>query len=163
LLRGSPRFGRLYHYYHFAITPKVKGTETIEVKLHPLWAELVSRLQTALRREISERRLHIETLPSANVTISASKRYEDHPIFSFFPINPSSSEPILPVSVSTDNPGVFDTSIETEYALLALALFKQRDTATGRQLYDSETIYAWIDRLRRTSLAQLEATSFHTC
>lgn len=53
----------------------------------------------------------------------------------------------LRVSVNTDDLGVFDTSIENEYALLFGALCAKRDSE-GNMLFSHDEILAYIDHLR---------------
>lgn len=59
----------------------------------------------------------------------------------------------LSVSINTDDQGVFDTLLENEYALMALALKKAID-GENDPLYDLENIYEWIDYVRRMGIEQ---------
>lgn len=54
----------------------------------------------------------------------------------------------LSVSVNTDDLGVFGTSLENEYALLAIALEKEKD-ANGNKKYHSRCIYNWLESIRQ--------------
>ena len=56
--------------------------------------------------------------------------------------------PQLSVSVNTDDQGVFATSLENEYALLASALENVTDE-NGNYVYVKSMIYDWIDDVRR--------------
>ena len=60
----------------------------------------------------------------------------------------------LHVSINTDDQGVFDTLLENEYALMALALKKARDKE-AKPLYDQEDIYDWVDYVRQMGLEQV--------
>ena len=60
----------------------------------------------------------------------------------------------LNVSINTDDQGVFDTLLENEYALMALALKKAKDKEQ-RLLYDVEDIYEWIDYVRKMGIEQV--------
>ena len=55
--------------------------------------------------------------------------------------------PQLSVSINTDDQGVFSTSLENEYALLAHALESVCDE-DGNALYCKADIYEWLDRIR---------------
>ena len=59
----------------------------------------------------------------------------------------------LPVSINTDDQGVFDTLLENEYALMTLALKKSKDKE-NQPLYDIEDIYEWIDYVREMGMQQ---------
>ncbi len=88
--------------------------------------------------------------------IGTITKYEEHPILRFNsrklkPVQPNES---LNVSINTDDQGVFDTSLENEYALMTLALRKAKDKG-GKLLYDIEDIYEWIDYVRKMGLEQV--------
>ena len=55
--------------------------------------------------------------------------------------------------INTDDQGVFDTSLENEYAIMTIALKKTKDES-NQLLYDLEDIYAWIDYVRRMGITQ---------
>jgi hypothetical protein len=55
--------------------------------------------------------------------------------------------PQLLVSINTDDAGIFGTSLETEYALMARALEKRKD-AQGRPVFKPNDVYAWLDKVR---------------
>ena len=57
------------------------------------------------------------------------------------------------VSINTDDLGVFDTTLENEYALMACALDNALN-AQGEHAYKSSDIYDWIDRIREMGLEQ---------
>lgn len=56
--------------------------------------------------------------------------------------------PQLSVSINTDDLGVFGTSIENEYALLAVALGKENDE-NGNSKYQNRYIYNWLESIRQ--------------
>lgn len=55
--------------------------------------------------------------------------------------------PQLKVSVNTDDQGVFDTSLEFEYALLMSSLQRRTDDV-GRRLFSDDEILAYLNHLR---------------
>ncbi len=66
-------------------------------------------------------RLHIEMCPTSNVKTGSVARIEDHPVR-------RARELGLNFSVSTDDPGPFECSLESEYGLLADTFgFQERD------------------------------------
>ena len=54
----------------------------------------------------------------------------------------------MSVSINTDDLGVFSTSLENEYALLACALEGKKDE-NGSSVYSKDMVYEWIDNVRR--------------
>ena len=78
-------------------------------------------------------------------------QYSKHPItrFNNFHLNSDSEKAQLEVSINTDDLGVFDTSIENEYALLLNALCRQRHYAGN---YNDEKVYAYLEHVRKKSL-----------
>ena len=61
-------------------------------------------------------------------------------------------------SINTDDQGVFDTSLENEYALMTIAL-KKAKTEDEQYKYDMEDIYAWVDYVRRMGITQAFSNS----
>ena len=57
------------------------------------------------------------------------------------------------VSINTDDQGVFDTSLENEYALLAECISGMRDENNNR-IYNDEVMYGYIDYIRSMSNGQ---------
>ena len=57
------------------------------------------------------------------------------------------------VSINTDDAGIFATSLENEYAYIALAMEKERDE-NGNAIYSRRNIYKWIDNIRQMGLDQ---------
>ena len=105
---------------------------------------------------IATKGISIETNPSSNYLIGTIQKYEKHPILRF---NSRKLKNVLPnrsinVSINTDDQGVFDTLLENEYALMALALKKaKRDN--GEYIYDIEDIYEWLDYVRQMGIEQI--------
>ena len=103
--------------------------------------------------------LAIETNPSSNYLIGDLLSYDRHPIINFH--NKRLTEdlellekcPQLDVTINTDDQTVFGTSLENEYALMAVALEKARDDK-GKLLYKKDRIYDWLDEIRETGLSR---------
>lgn len=91
--------------------------------------------------------------------IGTFNRYSKHPITKFYNLGLElNSElikncPQLSVSINTDDQGVFSTSLENEYALMAIALEKEKDE-NGDLKYNSSMIYEWLERVRLMGIGQ---------
>ena len=114
---------------------------------------IVSQIQKAMIREIAEKGIAIECCPSSNVMIGGFERYDKHPIFTFKPIEAKPTDPIINVSINTDDAGIFATNIRNEYSLITLAMMKMKDE-NGHRLYNDETIYNYIERVRANGMIQ---------
>lgn len=125
----------LYYYYQFGIQEGLKGAETYIKRVSQDYIRLMRRLQDAMIGEIYRRNLIIETNPSSNVLIGTFKDYCLHPVFRFndrkllqsAEFRQAGGQIQLNVCVNTDDLGVFDTTLEFEYALLYEALQKRRE------------------------------------
>lgn len=153
--RADPRIAGLYAYYHFGIREGVIGEETYLFSVMPEYMELIRRMQDAMMRFLEEKRITIECNPSSNVLIGTFREYGKHPVFRFNSrkLNPAGAgnRTFVKVCVNTDDLGVFDTSLEFEYALLYAALREKRN-AKGR-IYSDRDILDYLDDLRKMGLA----------
>lgn len=152
--RNNIKAVETYIRYHFDPGVKAKGNEKEEFKISNEYAKMISMLQAAMRTEIAERHIAIETNPTSNKKIGAFKKYVDHPITKFYnqdlelDYEKVRSCPQISVSINTDDLGVFDTNLENEYALMAIAMEKEKDE-NGAPLYCSRNIYNWLEAIRQ--------------
>ena len=140
----------LYHEYHYNPTVRKKGSESIEMKICNEYIDIVSQLQRAIRVEISERHVAIESNPSSNYKIGEMQKYQDHPMVNFYNVGLNSNldrSVQISTSINTDDQGVFATSLENEFALMACAVEKAKDQ-NGKQLYINEDVYRWLNNIR---------------
>ncbi len=154
-LRKNEGYKNLYYFYHYNKKVREKGNEIAEFKVEPTYVMLVRQLQDKMISQMVCMGIGIETNPSSNYLIGTIKKYEEHPILRFNSKNLKAVKPntSLSVSINTDDQGVFDTLLENEYALMALALKKARDKDSNL-LYDLEDIYNWIDYVREMGIEQ---------
>lgn len=114
------------------------------------------QIQEQMMQELACKGIGIETNPSSNYLIGTIKKYEEHPILRFNSrkLKQTNGKNHLSVSINTDDQGVFDTLLENEYGLMALALKKATDEDLNT-LYDIEDIYEWIDYVRSMGVNQV--------
>ncbi len=146
----------LYFAYHYNEKVRKVGAEQTELKADQRYTDIVCQLQDQMIRKLVQSGIGIETNPSSNYLIGTIQKYEDHPILRFNSrkLRETEKNMSLHVSINTDDQGVFDTMLENEYALMALALRKAKG-ANHQPLYDIEDIYEWIDYVRRMGLEQV--------
>jgi hypothetical protein len=162
-LRNRREVVRLYYEYHY--NPQVKniGNEIKQFEITDSYTKLVMAIQKRMMGIISSKNISIETNPSSNYLIGPINRYDEHPISKWYNLGlecDSSTIKDLPqisVSMNTDDAGIFCTTIENEYALMAIALEKQKDE-NGDPRYNKSMIYDWVERVRQMGLEQ----SFNT-
>ena len=155
-LRRKNRLARtLYRLYHYSPEIKKKGSEITTHIVSEQYVIGVTNLQTELQKRISQRGISIECNPSSNYLIGTFRCFQKHPIFRWnaFGLPALGDTPQLHVSVNTDDQGVFDTDLESEYSLLACALENMLDSE-GRHLNKPAEIYRWIDNIRKMGLEQ---------
>lgn len=158
-IRYNPEAAYLYHMYHYNPRIKREGNKCVEIKVNLSIMKAVGKVQKKLQWVVSQKGIGIETNPSSNALIGTFKRYDKHPIQSWYnnglvtDHTQLAEAPQIQVSINTDDQGVFATYIENEYAYLALALEKMRDEE-GNPKYSRTIIYEWIDNIRRMGLAQ---------
>jgi len=143
----------MYHARNFADISQSVDSFTIPVDYREDFYELLEMIQEQLMSKIERKHIAIECNPSSNYKIGEIDRYEQHPILRFF--NYGIDTPYKPhniaVSINTDDQGVFSTSLEREYSLMALAM--ERNELKGHK-NSPRAIVEWLDRVREMSIEQ---------
>ena len=112
----------------------------------PTLIPVIYEIQERMMAELGQQHIAIETNPTSNVRIGEFYRYDQHPIFRF--------KEHMPISINTDDVGVFDTSQPNEYALIACAMEKKKDNE-GKPVYaNKKEICDWMDEIREASISQ---------
>lgn len=143
----------LYYRYHYDWKVREQGSHSIEVYLLPIYVEGVAAVQKAMQKEIAAWGIGIEANPSSNLAISTIQGYDEHPIVQMYnkdltwDVEKLSACPQINVSINTDDKGIFHTSLENEYALMACALEQVKDNK-GNNVYNRQMIYQWLDNIR---------------
>lgn len=142
-----------YHSYKNAKKGYLGDTLTIPPMYRDEWVDLLEKIQQQLLRKIEKRHIAIECNPSSNFKIGEIERYDEHPILKFFNYGLNTPYPRhdIAVSINTDDQGVFSTSLEREYSLMALAVERSR-----YKDYENSprAIWEWLDRVREISMEQ---------
>ncbi len=145
--------------YHFNADAKLRGSKADEFEVLKGYPELIASIQEKFRFEVSNKHILIESNPSSNQVIGTYKRYANHPILSFnnksltFDSEELRSNPQISVSINTDDQGVFSTMLENEYALMAIALEKEKDE-NGNPKYSRRFIYDYLEEVRKMGFEQ---------
>lgn len=156
LAKNNKNALEIFERYHNDSVVK-KGSEavtfTIRSEYRDEFYKLLEAIQQHLLNKIEKKRIAIECNPSSNIKIGEMNSYDEHPILKFFNsgLNTPYPEHAISVSINTDDQGIFATSLEREYSLMALAL--ERSNVDGchnspRQIFD------WLDKIRQMSIEQ---------
>lgn len=158
-LRKRREISRLYFEYHYNPYVKNKGAEMKQFEITKAYSRLVSVVQECMMQYVVQRNLYIEANPTSNILIGSLEKYKDHPIKRWYNLGLETdhhkiqASPQISVSINTDDAGIFSTTLENEYALMAIALEKEKDE-NGQPLYKPAMIYDWLDRIREMGLQQ---------
>ena len=129
--------------YHLC---RKEGDKMETREFEPTLIPIIREIQERMMADLGQRHIAIETNPTSNVRIGDFYRYDQHPIFRF--------KEHLPISINTDDVGVFDTSQPNEYALLACAMEKMKDVE-GQPVYaNNKEICDWLNEIRKASISQ---------
>lgn len=147
--RNNPDACNLNHRYHYDFEVKNRGEEACEFKVSFQLIKFIETVQEAMLEKVSKIGISIECCPTSNLRIGPIRQYREHPIFRF---NNSGltfekiKEMEIPVTINTDDKGIFATSLEREYSLLGCALYKdyQREESSNTP----EMVYNWLDGIR---------------
>lgn len=150
-IRYHKETAHLYYAYHFNENVRREGNCPLEILVSRIYIEGVRQVQAEIQREIAQKGIGIETNPSSNLLISTIADYDEHPIINLYnqglKRKVENQKAQLYVSINTDDKGVFHTSLENEYALMASALENMTDE-NGRNLYSPQEVYDWVEKIR---------------
>lgn len=107
------------------------------------WCRFVESLQALARSRVGRKHLVIELNPTSNVLVCGFQDYSELPYLRMNSRNLVArppTDPDLPVSLNSDDPGILHTTLRTEYLSVAESLLAQ-----GYALRD---VAAWIDEAR---------------
>lgn len=151
--RNNDRIRQLCMLYHFDNGVKDRGKVKVAYKVEPGIATVIEELQLRMQHDLMEKGICIECNPSSNVLIGSFGKYREHPLFRFnrhgicVPRWEHEISANLSVSLNTDDQGVFDTSLESEYAYVARSMEREYDDQ-GNRLNSNDDIYDYLDHLR---------------
>ena len=152
----------LYHYYHWNYAMKLESSRIIEYVVPQCIVRAVSLVQKNMQFHIAKCGIGIECNPSSNYLIGTFRDYLKHPIFQFdnrhlySPANSAGQKPNphIKASINTDDLGIFDTSLENEYALMASVLHVNNQYCLPKDEILPQQIYTWLDHIRQNGCEQ---------
>lgn len=144
----------LYYLYHFDPGVKDKGYEVTGVPVEKWYIDLISDMQNIMRMEIYKNGICIECNPTSNILIGTFGQYSKHPILTFnhHYLTGDDEHPNLRVSINTDDLGVFDTSLNNEFAVMFYAVCRSRHDAGN---FNDDAVYEYLDYLRLQGISMV--------
>lgn len=146
----------LFDKYHSQPIAK-RGQEADTLRIPKQYREefytLLEKIQEQLLHKVEKNHISIECNPSSNFKIGEMERYDEHPILKFFNYGLNTPYPShdIAVSINTDDQGIFATSLEREYSLMALAMERNQ---TEEYKNSPRAIIEWLERVREISMEQ---------
>ncbi len=111
------------------------------------YVDLVTQLRAWVVRRVADAGIVIEACPTSNLLVGGFSSYERLPYLNLnhahLPGAPP-DDPELPVSINSDDPGIFQTTIANEYRLLGEAMI--------RDGHPRRAVVAWLDEARRVGV-----------
>ena len=147
--RHNDDIQRLFLDYHFNNNVRMAGDQMESMCIGKDYVMCVRQLQDCMMERLKMRGIIVECCPSSNLKIGLSNRYDQQSIFRFSPVNDFHNP--MAVTVNTDDLGIFQTSLDNEYSLLALAALKAKD-ADGNMKYSKMEVVRWMERIRENGM-----------
>ena len=153
--RNNENIAAIMHYYHYGYNERIEGLKPCKWKISYEYIRLVSDIQECIQEFVADKGIAIECNFSSNQLIGTFGTYEHHPIFRFnmHLLSQNENRHHLCVSINTDDQGVFDTSLENEYALLTECIANVR-CENNERMYNDEVIYEYVNYIRKLGLGQ---------
>jgi adenosine deaminase len=146
---------KLMHQYHFDCNAYKKGEEIETVQVDEVLTKAVIFLQKQIHNLVYEKKLVIETNPTSNYLIGPFNYYDELPVFNFnnFMLynDGKANEKNIPITICTDDQGIFRTSLVVEYDVIFELLTCNQNPLNKIATVEYEKAYQYIDYLRETS------------
>ncbi len=130
------------YWYNPEVRQNAKKLITIDMKSQKeLWLSLCHQAQEKLQAIVRDKQLVVEVNPSSNRIIGPMEKLEEHPVFRLTLDKENRLSRDCRVTINSDDPGVFATSLSHEFYLLGEILL-------NRGVPEPEVV-KWLDWLRR--------------
>lgn len=115
------------HKYHFSLQARKRGDSITEYLADELYKTAVKNAQKYVINLLIDRNIGVETNPTSNYLIGPIEDFEDIPTLRMFGLFPGSEQyRDLRISIGSDDPGLFYTSLRNEYTSLYFALYNSK-------------------------------------
>jgi len=112
--QGKQGAFKLFMHYHLGRKKQADAhDDLIPVDVKVVDAALLALIQRLILRELKDKGIVIETMPTSNLRISYYRNFEEHHIWRWLEME-NSERPTL--CIGSDDPGIFSTHLYNEYA-----------------------------------------------
>jgi len=124
--KKNPEAFKLFRMHHNLQNPRIRDKFDKEFdKPHDIPSDWIPddvffSLQDAIVEETRRRNVLIEVMPTSNVRISFYQEYKDHHMLLW--LDPENHRPKPQITIATDDPGIFATTLRNEYSHLIYTL-----------------------------------------
>lgn len=161
--RTNPIIREICNAYHFNNECKFAGLINETFVLDSELISIIEQIQNKMQFNLMRLGIAVECNLTSNVLIGTFKEYNKHPLFRFNnygleSIRKKVKSSQMHVSINTDDQGIFATSLENEYAMLANtmeSMCKKRNK--DKLLFSNDEVYNYVEHIRVLSNSQ----SFH--
>lgn len=115
----------------------------IQINIEEEQILLICELQKIIKQKIVSKGIVVETNPSSNIAIGEIDHIFEHYITNLNGIEPKGNN--IKVTINTDDPIVFNTSINNEFAYIFYSLLEKG--------YSREDVISWIEKIRENGLS----------
>lgn len=152
--RSNKEARQLFYQYHYDPAVVNRGDNVREFKVGESLIDVIEKNRLQMLNLIEEMGIAIETNPTSNIKIGHMATYEALPLMEFNNVGLFMTGHYrgISVSISTDDSGVFGTSLEREFSLVAAAIEKQYKK--GESDVPPRVIYDWLDKIRLMAFEQ---------
>jgi hypothetical protein len=131
-----------HYWYSQNVRNRGNSTVTVEMKNQKIqWLQICRDVQVKLLNIVRERQLVVEVNPSSNRVVGPMDKMDDHPVFRLTLDKDNHLAIDSRVTINTDDPGVFATSLTHEFYLLGEIL-------VNRGVPETEVV-KWLEWLRK--------------
>jgi hypothetical protein len=141
---GTEAAYHLVKLYWYSQRVRDMGSKIITIDMaenKDLWLQVCKEVQEHMQQIVLKKQLVVEVNPSSNRIIGPMARIADHPVFRLTLDKQDRLSRKSRVTINTDNPGVFATSLTHEFYLLGEIL-------VNRGVPEAEVV-EWLDWLRK--------------
>lgn len=118
----------------------VRGRVPVAVESTPEEGDMLREAQRWMQRELARREITIEANPSSNLLIGDLRRLAEHPALRLQPVDDAGRQHPVHLSLNTDNPITFGSSLGDEFAFVYAALLRMNVAARDA--------LSWVDARR---------------
>lgn len=137
---------KLHQIYETSKKIKKEGSKPCAYQLPKTFHKDVTVLQEAILCDIEHKGICIECNPTSNLQIGPFDKYDELPILRFMSVGNDGKGHSIQISINTDDRGIFATSLQNEYSLIAASMHKQMDEQSHPK-YSADEINQYIKRI----------------